>query len=346
MILAAFGVTSAVAALVMLGVVARRVTRRLREARVRRLTAQHRPLLLSLVAGDPPEAREAATAVAALDTASWRVLEPAVVALLAKVRGEGHEEVVRLLGTRGVLVRARRDLHRRRASRRAAAADLLGRAQVPGTVRSLVRLLDDRDADVRHVAARSLGRLGSASAVPSLLRALAAEPPRVPPAAVAQALLRIGPAGAPDLLTAVDHPVAVVRSTVVVVLGRLGVTGAGTALRGLLAGDPLTDVRCLAATALGALGMPGAVPDLVRATRPGSPGALRVAATRALGDLGASSTVAVLDGLLHDPDARVATEAGHALLGLGVPRADVLARSTPSSVVAVAERVPALTGAA
>jgi HEAT repeat protein len=329
-ILAVFALTCAVVVLVLLGVVARRLTRRSRDERVRRLSARHRMLLLALVAGDPPQAREAAAAVGALDRASWRVLEPAVVGLLAKVRGEGRDEVIRLLQERGVLVRARRDLHSRRAVRRAAAADLLGRAQAPGTVRALVRLLDDRDADVRQVAARALGRLGTPVAVPALLRVLACEPPRVPPAAVAQALLRIGPGGVPDLVAALDHPVPVVRASVVVVLGRFGATGAGTALRELLRSDALTDVRCLAATALGALGLPAAVPDHVAATATGAPAALRVAATRALGDLGAARTVPVLDALLHDVDARVATEAGTALLALGVPRDDVLRRSTPA----------------
>jgi HEAT repeat protein len=333
-ILAAFGLTSAVVVVVVLGVVGRRLSRRAAEERVRRLSAQHRMLLLALVAGDPPEAREAATAVAALDPASWRVLEPAVVGLLAKVRGEGRDEVVHLLHERGVLLRARRDLHAGRAVRRAAAADLLGRAAAPGSVRPLVALLDDRDPDVRQVAARALGRLGAPAAVPSLLRALAGERPRVPPAVVGQALLRIGTDGVPDLLTAVDHPVAVVRATVVVVLGRLGATASGTALRERLRADDLTDVRCLAATALGALGLPAAIPDLVTATGAGSPPALRVAASRALGDLGATRTVPVLDALLHDDDARVATEAATALLSLGVSRPDLLRRSAPALAAA------------
>jgi len=331
-ILAVFAVTSLVVLLVVAGVVVRRVTRRAQESRVRRLSAEHRPLLLALVAGDPEDARDAAAAVAGLDRASWRVLEPVVIALLGKVRGEGREEVVRLLGARGVLARARADLRGRSAVRRAAAADLLGRADAAGGARGLVRLLDDRDADVRQVAARALGRIAAPAAAPVLLRSLATEPPRVPPATVAQSLLRIGPAGVPDLLAAVDHPVAVVRSTVVVVLGRLGATAAVPALCARLREDALTDVRCRAAAALGAVALPAAVPDLVAATSTASPSALRIAAARALGDLGASSTLPVLHALLDDDDVRVANEAGTALLSLGPPPGDVAPRSTPAPV--------------
>ena len=76
--------------------------------------------------------------------------------------------------------------------RRAIAAERLGNAGVPTTARSVIRLLEDRHADVRIVAARALGKMGNPGAVAPLLNALDCERP-VPMSIVTMALLHIGP---------------------------------------------------------------------------------------------------------------------------------------------------------
>jgi HEAT repeat protein len=322
----ALGATGLLVLLLVTGTVARRVARRARTARVARRAQPLRPLLVLLVAGEPEESAGAAARLAALDEASWRAVEPGVAALLGKVRGDAHEEVARLLDERGVLDRARRDLRRRSAVRRCTAAELLGRAQVTSAARGLLRLLDDPAPEVRQVAARALGRIGDPVAAAPLLAALAARPPRVPATVVAQALLRVGLPAAPALVEAVAHPVPVVRTTAVEVLGRLGAVSALAALTERLEHDELAEVRARAATALGALGLPAAAGALVTATGPDSAPAVRAAATRALGELGVPQGADALCALIDDDDERVAAGAGTALLGLGERGRDVLQR--------------------
>lgn len=325
-LLVALAATGLLVLALVTGTVGWRVARRARAARTARRARPLRPLLVLLVAGEPEEAVEAAARLAALEATSWRAVEPGVAALLGKVRGDAHGEVVRLLDERGVLDRARRDLRRRSAVRRCAAAELLGRAQVTSAGRGLLRLLDDRDAEVRQVAARALGRIGDPVAAAPLLAALAARPPRVPTNVVAQALLRVGLPSAPALVAAVGHPVPVVRTTAVEVLGRLGAVSAFDALAERVAQDELDEVRARAATALGALGLPAAAAALVTAAGPDSAAAVRVAATRALGELGVAQGADALCALLDDDDERVAAEAGTALLGLGDRGRDLLVR--------------------
>ncbi|WP_299038562.1 HEAT repeat domain-containing protein [uncultured Pseudokineococcus sp.] len=315
-------VLAAVVLLLVGGIAARRAARRRRAERVRRATEPLRPLLLELVAGEPDEQADAASRLTALAPPVWRSVEPAVVALLSKVRGDSRAEVVGLLEDRGVLARARADLHRRGAVERARAAELVGAAGDATSVPALVELLTaDRAGEVRLVAARALGRIGAAEAAAPLLSALREPRGRggVPPQVLAHALLRLGPAAAGHLTAALVDDSAAVRATACEILGRVGAVGSVAALRERLRGDASPEVRARAATALGRLGMPSALPDLVAASAPPAPGAVRTCAVRALGELGDPRAVPVLAGLLADDDGRVAALAGPALVGLGGP---------------------------
>ncbi|SDQ68840.1 HEAT repeat domain-containing protein [Quadrisphaera sp. DSM 44207] len=296
-------------------IASRRALRRRRAARDRRLAEPLRPLLLLLVAGEEEESAAAAARLSSLDPAAWRVVEPAVVALLGKVRGDAQRDVVRLLEDRGVLAGARRGLASASAVRRAGAAHLLGAAGDDRAARRLVQRLCDRDPEVRQVAARTLGRTGSPEVAVPLLAALAEG--RVPAAVVAQALLRIGLPAAAALARATSSPVPAVRTTAVEVLGRVGAVSAFPQLQLRLFRDPLPEVRARAATALGRLGAPAALHALMEAASPAEPLAVRLAATRALGELGDPAAGQRLRLLLHEPDARVASTAGTALLALG-----------------------------
>src|SRR5262245_35655694 len=68
-------------------------------------------------------------------------------------------DVIRILEERGVIARALRAADSRFKWNRARAVRLLGELRVPASVPVVLRALEDRDADVRNVAARALGRM-------------------------------------------------------------------------------------------------------------------------------------------------------------------------------------------
>src|SRR5262245_52701791 len=79
-----------------------------------------------------------------------------------EVSGLGDElrlEITRILESQGVIDRYLRDTSSRRKWTRAHALRVLGELKVPAAVQSVLRALDDRDSDVRNVAARALGSM-------------------------------------------------------------------------------------------------------------------------------------------------------------------------------------------
>jgi hypothetical protein len=84
-------------------IVVKRLLRRRAERRDVALTAPLRPALFSLLGADllDEEATEALEVLAAIDRASWRALEPTVVSLLTKVRGDAAEALTGLLARPG-----------------------------------------------------------------------------------------------------------------------------------------------------------------------------------------------------------------------------------------------------
>ena len=335
---AAVTALSALVVVLALAIAARRSLRRRAVLHRRALSAPVRPALMELLAGEPDEQARAAARLRTLDRRTWDAVEPSVVGLLAKVRGEGRREVVGVLADRGVLARARRDLRATSGARRARAAELLGAVEEQAAARPLVRLLRDRDPEVRLVAARALGRLASPHAATALLAALERTPARVPGPVVAQALLRIGPGAAGACAAALASPSTAVATTAVEVLGRLGGSGSVGPLRERLEQDERALVRARAATALGRLGLPGALPALLVAVGPHEEPAVRVAAARAMGELGSTGAAPALCALLDDDDERVAAQAGPALLRLGAHGLDLLRRADedPASPAAAA----------
>jgi len=328
-----------------------RAVRVRRAARARAVAEPLRPLLLEVAVGEGPEADDAAAALAALDAAGWRSVEPAVLAVLGKVRGDGQRLLVELLAARGVVAGARRDLTARSAVRRATAAELLGAAGYAPAVAELGALLRDGDPEVRLVAARALGRAGAPGAVGSdveeaprdaataLLSSLAGDRPAAPPDVVARSLLLVGAPAAPALLAALAAPEPLVRLTAAEVLGRLGATAAAAALEDLVLRDPVDAVRVRCAAALGRLGVPSAASALRAATTPATAPAVRRAAVRSLGEVGDPSSLRCLWGLLDDAEGGVADAAATALLGLGAPGVRLLAQVSSQGASASAAAV-------
>ncbi|WP_329791433.1 HEAT repeat domain-containing protein [Lentzea sp. DG1S-22] len=287
---------------------------RVTDARRARRVASARPWLVQLVAGDD-EDPVVVERLVAVDPRTWRALEPVAVAMLGKVRGEARTAVVGLLERRGSVERAMRGVHRRSAVVRARSAHLLGAVGGPGVTVQLVRLLGDRDMEVRAVAVRALGRLADPMSATALVHGLLRTPP-LPHHLVMAALRRIGPAAVRSLLAAADQADDLVRAQVAEALGLIGAVATAPVLVAMLRTDRSTEVRLRAARALGRIGAPVSVDDVIAATSAREPLALRVTAAEALGALGARRAVPVLADLVDDPVHWVAHTAAASLAAI------------------------------
>lgn len=321
MIASSFAVAGvAIAALVVvlsIAVVLRRYLRERNERRRARLVEPLRQVLVRLVTdptGDDPSL-EHETLLATLPR-TWEALEPTVLDMLRKVRGESRDRLVAVVVAKGTVTRMRRRTRRWGAVRRAHAAELLGLLRQPDARDDLVRLLRDHDPEVRIVAARALGELGDVSAAQPLLESLV-RTRSVPLRVVARSLARLGPGTAPTLVDGLRSENALTRAVCAEIAGLLGVTAAHSTLLDVVEHDSDDDVRIRAARALGRIGLPAGLPALVRATDADKPAALRAVAARALGDLGGPGPVEFLEVLLSDANHRVAANAGQALARVG-----------------------------
>jgi len=302
----------------------------------RREAIEHplRPLVLTLAA-DADEDGEALRTLAALPAVTWVAIEPLVVRMLGKVRGDARGTLTGLLESRGAAERARRDITRRGSVRRARAAETLGLLGDESAVDALRDRLTDRSADVRRVAVRALGRIGDPAVAPALIGTLAGAR-TVPAQSVIQAVLRLGTGAAPLLLPALHDRSDTGRAAVAEVLGLLRAVAATQPLISVLREEPVRDVRVRAAKALGAIGHPAGVDALVGVIRSAEHPALRAAAARALGELGSERAVRVLLPLLYEPEHVVADAAATSLHQLGAPGraalASVLSTTRPGPI--------------
>ncbi len=285
-----------------------------RQARV----APYRAALLAVASGED-DAGDAVARLRAVPARTWTAVRDLAVSLLGKVRGDPAAQLVALLDGRGELDRARTGVRSPSAVRRARNAHLLGLAGRVEDAAVLVPLLTDRAAEVRLVAARSLGLIGAPEVARDLFAALrpVRRRPGIPTAVAAEAVLGLGAGAVPAVAEAMrvgglDERVV---ATLVAADGALSATV--PRLRELLAADPAMDVRTNAARALGAAGGPADVAALAEYTAPGEPAELRRAAAAALGELGDPGAAPVLAGLLGDPDVRLAQVSGDALVHLG-----------------------------
>jgi HEAT repeat protein len=308
-----------VGALVLMGVLTTvaKVARGFEERRLTRLTAELRPQLLSAIY-DPD-----ADVVISRGASDIPVIISLVRSLLPALRGEDRDRLVALLEQQRIVDIALRDAYSRWAVRRARAADLLGIAGVERGVSQLRFLLLDRDADVRRTAARALGLVGAADAIPDLLTSLDARR-RVPLNTVTMAIIRIGPAGAARLLDGLRRGSPRARAVCAEMLGLQGTMGAVSTLTEALLGDPVLEVRIRAARALGRIGAPSSVDALAEVMRPNEPVPLRAVAARALGNIGGVRPISLLRNAIESEEHIVRQNAAHALAAIGEPARDLL----------------------
>lgn len=303
----------------LLGVVVLRRIRLSARARARlAIEARLKPGVLGFVAGDeaiPAVTGERERAVlAGLLGAYARVTQGPVRARIAE-----HFEAAGAIGTELDVLRTGRRPHRV-----AAAAHRLGDMGSPHAARALVDALAHPDRDVRAAAARSLGRLGTASAVEPILAALADR--RIPDALGRWALLQLGEPALPELRTLVSAGEPVQRAGAVQLLGLMGGPADAETIQGRLR-DSSADVRRQAALALGRLGGPRSVPGLLAALEDRIP-AVREAAATALGRLQAAESADSLLAHAREDRFEVARAAARALARIDASRVRAAAESS------------------
>jgi len=220
----------------------------------------------------------------------------------------------------------------------------------PRLVAALIDGLAHPDPGIASVAASALGRLGAAAAFTPLASALAAADPLGEAAAAALASLaqHLGP-GAPPVQALLRGAAAATGARARNLCRVLGALGHGEAspfvppLVALLGGDE-PEVRVAAATALGHIGGEHeGVTALCLALADGYQ-AVRAAACRSLGQLGAASACQALLQASADDSAQVRAAAVQALVSLDNPVALARLREIVLSDSAPGVVIPALAG--
>jgi HEAT repeat protein len=306
---------SAVLAVLAVATAIRKSIRDAADRRRERIEAEVRPRLLKLLATEGEQEGDLAT----VGGREGRVLESVTASLLTKLRGEDRAAVVQMLEARGLVQSAQRALRGRGIVKRARAAELLGATAVPAAYEDLTAALQDRNEELRGVAARALGRMGLAEAVAPLLDSLDSEHP-VPAGVVTMSLLHIGPpAEEPLRELGLTHESPTARRIAAELLGVQGAFAAVGALTEMARNDEDPDVRTAAVAALGRIGHPGGIDTLVDCFAGEQPAPLRAAAARSLGQVGSPKALEALVAAVGHEEHIVARNAADALTRLGGP---------------------------
>ncbi|HBY81548.1 MAG TPA: hypothetical protein DEG47_32200, partial [Cyanobacteria bacterium UBA11148] len=187
-------------------------------------------------------------------------------------------------------------------------AEALGKIGSNTAIPILLKLVQDSDVKdtyhtVRKMAAKALGKIGSNTAIPSLLKMLEDANSGVRES-VAEALGEIGSDTAiPGLLKLVGDSKSKVRASAAEALGEIGSEAAISDLLKLVE-DSDIDVRWKASEALGKIGSDKAVPGLLKLTKHDSSD-VRKSAAEALGEIGSDTAIPGLTQLLVDSTAKV-----------------------------------------
>ena len=303
------------ACLLMLAVVVvTKIGRTSRRTRRQARLAPYRRDLLAVSSGED-DGSSAAALCAATGTAG-EMVDLAAVDMLGKIRGAPADALVGVLLRHGAIRSAMRGLDHRSPVQRAKAAQMLGLSREVSAVPALVGALEDGAVEVRTAAGYALGLIGDPAAAGPVLAAVGAPGAGLPAGIAADALLGMGVQIHTALVEAMSDPDPRPRHVAAYVSGVGAFTRTVPMLRSLLAQDEDLTVREAAAEALAAIGGRGDVEVLARHTAADQPLPLRRGCATALGQLGDPAANATLQGLLDDPDPRLAELAASALLSL------------------------------
>jgi HEAT repeat protein len=193
--------------------------------------------------------------------------------------------------------------------------------KVPASVPALLQALEDGDADVRNVAARSLGRMKLQAAEEALVSLLGKHDQAIS-ARIAAICIEMGPRTAPLLVRSLREGSAKARFWSARILGEIRDTRAVRSLGDALL-DAEADVRSAAAWALGQIGERATAPLLDPLLRD-PVWYVRAHAAEALGKLGEPGYAAALGEALRDRSWWVRRNALDGLVRLGDSATPVL----------------------
>ena len=193
-------------------------------------------------------------------------------------------------------------------------ADSIAVAAVDTTkLQAMIVALRDEDAEIRQLAARILGDIGSPDAIPPLGSIVSNDPSAQVRAAAAWALGEIGSDEAVEpLMKALQDQATEVRNNAAWGLGEIESERSVGALETALLNDTSTDVRQKAAWALGEIESPQSIAALTSALKDGD-SQVRMYATWALGEIESVDTVPALTIALKDENREVRRNAARAL---------------------------------
>ena len=223
-------------------------------------------------------------------------------------------DVLRGLEESGVVARVLRDAKSRLKWTRAHALRILGELKLPQSIPTLLHALEDKDADVRNVAARSLGRMKLQAAEDALV-ALLGKHDQAVSARIAAICIEMGPRTAPLLIKTLRDGSPKARFWAARILGEIADPRATRSLAEALA-DPEPDVRSAAVWAVGSIG-DRSTGSLIAPLFQDPVWYVRAHAAEALGKIGDASSTTVLADALRDPSWWVRKNALDALVRLG-----------------------------
>ncbi len=320
----------------------------LREADTRQATMDRLRQAFLLLA-EPHEQPLAYRVIAEVMQGRWSEMAAEEVAQLELTL---RLDVVRALEEQGVVARFLRDAKSPMKWTRARALRVLGELKVPVSVPTLLQALEDRDADVRNVAVRSLGRMKLQAAEEALVSLLGKHDQAIS-ARIAAICIEMGPRTAPLLIRSLRDGSPKARFWSARILGEIRDP---RAIRSL--GDALLDsdseVRSASTWALGEIGERATAPLLEPLLRDPL-WYVRAHAAESLGKMGDGSYAPVLGESLRDRSWWVRKNALDALVRLGDPAKPVLLKTLQGddrfarecaveALLSLGVPVPALTG--
>ncbi|HEU4569342.1 MAG TPA: HEAT repeat domain-containing protein [Gemmatimonadales bacterium] len=297
------------------------------------------PRLLAVLTGDVP----AATLLEALTPAERPYFVDFLGRFARRVTGPERDRLLEV--ARPLLPEIRAGLRAPLPSRRARSADLLGVLGPAGELADLRAALEDSSPLVAMVAARALARLGGEDHARLLVAHLHRFAPWRP-SHLAAMLAAVGPEAARPLRVALEDLSLPSRARAVVAdaLALLNDAESGDAAVTALRTTDDPELRAAALRLLARVGHAEHLPA-VREMAAAPEEAVRLAAVRALGALGAGPEVPLLAAALRDPSRWVAEQAARALAA-GPGRTALLAAAGRGGPVALLAREALLEGGA
>jgi HEAT repeat protein len=207
---------------------------------------------------------------------------------------------------------------------RAHALRILGELKVPSSVPTLLMALEDKDPDVRNVAARSLGRMKLQAAEEALVELLGKHDQAVS-ARIAAICIEMGPRTAPLLIRALREGTPKARFWAARILGEIRDTRATRSLGDALS-DKEPDVRSATVWALGMIA-DRASASLVEPLLRDPIWYVRAHAAEALGRIGDPNAITPVAEALQDRSWWVRKNAMDALVRFGEPAKDALLKT-------------------